>query len=90
MGSGWSLVGVGVIEFWHRFTELGRDSWRSLIFAVPFTVVLAWIRFEYGREWLSDSYMIATFYILQCFLFFALLGEGKDEKESDESDTPDK
>lgn len=78
-----------MIEFWHKFTELGRDSWRSLGFAVPPTLGLAWIRFEYGREWLADVYMVATFYILVCFLFFALMGEGQDKKESDVTDTPD-
>lgn len=73
-----------MIEFWHRFTELGRDSWKALLIAIPGTAALLWIRLEWGREWLTDIYMVATFYILQCFLFFALLGEGKDEKESDD------
>lgn len=66
-----------------RLTELGRDSWRALLYPIPLTLGLAAIRYYRGQQDFMDAYALGIFYLLCALAIFSFAGEGKD-KPNDE------
>lgn len=66
-----------------KFTELGKDSWRALIYPIPPTLGLAAVRYFRGQQDFLDVYALGIFYLLVSLAVFSFAGEGKDDKPNE-------